>query len=63
MAKQRYIQIKKSKHHKMWYWIMKGGNGEKMAHSEYIQNRTYLKQLMADFENIGFKIIWGDFNK
>jgi len=59
--KKRFIQVKKSKKTGQFYWVMKGRNGEKMAHSESIQNRTYFKKLMEDFKSIGFEIKWGSF--
>ncbi len=61
MARQKVIQLKKSKKTGQWYWVMKGANGEKMAHSEAIQNRSYLRNLMAQFESIGFIIQWNGF--
>lgn len=54
---QIYITVKKSKRTGLLYWVMTGGNGEKMAHSEGIENRTYLKNLLKRFEAMGFKII------
>ena len=55
--KKLYIKIKKSKKTGLLYWTMTGGNGEKMAHSEGIENKTYLKALMKRFEAMGFIII------
>lgn len=55
--KQLFIQPKKSKRTGLLYWVMMGANGEKMAHSEGIENKTYFKQLMARFETMGFKIL------
>jgi len=62
MKKNRFIEVKKSRKTGQWYWVMKGTNGRKMAHSEGIKNRTYFKQLMADFESIGFEIVWNNYN-
>jgi O-glycosyl hydrolase len=57
MKNQLYIQIRKSKKTGLLYWVMLGANNEKLAHSEGIENKTYLKSLMARFEKMGFKIL------
>lgn len=59
--KNRYIEVKKSRKTGQWYWRMMGSNGKKMAHSETIENRTYFKELMKDFESIGFVIKWNNY--
>lgn len=56
MKKQLVIEQKVSKKTGLWYWVMRGENGEKMGHSEGIENRTYFKQLMKRFEAMGFII-------
>ncbi len=61
MARPKVIELKKSKKTGQWYWVMKGANGEKMAHSEAIQNRSYLKRRMAEFESEGYLIQWNGF--
>lgn len=50
------IHLKKSVKTGHYYWVMKGMNGEKMGHSETIENTTYLKSLMKRFEAMGFVI-------
>lgn len=54
---QIYIQPKVSRKTGLLYWVMTGTNGEKMGHSEGIENKTYFKSLMARFEKMGFKIL------
>jgi uncharacterized protein YegP (UPF0339 family) len=56
MKKQFSIEVKRSRTTGNWFWVMKGANGEKMAHSEGIENRTYLKALLKRFEKMGFII-------
>lgn len=51
------IEFKKSKNTKQWYWVMKGKNGEKMAHSETIKSSGHVKKYIALFEKMGFRII------
>lgn len=58
MKKQLYIKVKVSKKTGLLYWVMVGDNGEKMGHSEGIENKTYFKNLMKRFESMGFIIIW-----
>lgn len=57
MKNQLFIKVKNSKRTGQLYWIMYGKNGEKMAHSEPIQNKTYLKNLMKRFQAMGFIIL------
>lgn len=57
MKNQLFIEVKKSRRTGLYFWVMKGANGEKMAHSEGIENRTYLKNLMKRFEKMGFIIV------
>lgn len=54
--KKIHIKIKTSKKTGLKFWTMYGSNGEKMAHSEGIENKTYLKNLMKRFAAMGFII-------
>jgi len=56
MAKELTIKVKKSKRTGLLFWVMIGANGEKMAHSEGIENKSYLSNLLKRFEAMGFKI-------
>jgi hypothetical protein len=56
MAKELTIKVKKSKKTGLLYWVMVGNNGERMAHSEGIENTSYLSNLLKRFEAMGFKI-------
>lgn len=55
MAKRKIV-IKQSKATGLIYWVMTGLNGEKMAHSEGIENMTYFRSLMKWFRSLGLEI-------
>lgn len=57
MTPKIYIKKKRSKKTGKLYWTMTGGNGEKMGHSQGIENATYFKNLMKRFAAMGFIII------
>lgn len=51
------IEFKKSVKTGKWYWVMKGANGEKMAHSETINSTGHVKKYAERFRKMGFRII------
>lgn len=58
LTSKLYIVVKVSKKTGKKYWRMRGENGEPMGVSQKFDNnsRTYFKDLMKRFENMGFII-------
>lgn len=59
LTSKLYIVVRVSKKTGKKYWRMRGENGEPMGVSQKFasNSRTYFKDLMQRFENMGFIII------
>lgn len=54
MAKQRIVTFKKSKRPKHWYFVVSGKNHEKMYHSSPLKSRSWMYELIGEFEALGY---------